>query len=70
MHRVHHSTIDQETNSNFGFNLSLWDRVFQTDRPWPQKGHRAMAIGLDQWSDPKQTQRLKNILTMPFGRGK
>jgi sterol desaturase/sphingolipid hydroxylase (fatty acid hydroxylase superfamily) len=51
MHRVHHSTIVRETNSNFGFNLSCWDRLFGTYRPQPQKGHAEMQIGLREFSD-------------------
>jgi sterol desaturase/sphingolipid hydroxylase (fatty acid hydroxylase superfamily) len=51
MHRVHHSVIIRETNSNYGFNLSLRDRLFGTYRDQPQKGHAAMAIGLSQFRD-------------------
>ena len=40
MHRVHHSVIIREHNSNFGFNLSLWDRLFGTYRAQPEKGPR------------------------------
>ena len=40
MHRVHHSVEDDETNSNFGFNLSCWDRLFGTYRRQPRHGVR------------------------------
>ncbi len=49
MHRVHHSTITEETNSNYGFNLSWRDRIFGTYRPQPQQGHAKMRIGLRQF---------------------
>jgi sterol desaturase/sphingolipid hydroxylase (fatty acid hydroxylase superfamily) len=46
MHRVHHSIIPRETNSNFGFNLPWWDRLFGTYRAQPAAGHTAMRIGV------------------------
>ncbi len=54
MHRVHHSIVPNETHSNFGFNLSVWDRLFRTYRAQPDAGHRDMVIGLPdhQNSDP------------------
>jgi len=54
MHRVHHSMIPRETNSNFGFNLPWWDRLFGTYRPQPQEGHDGMTIGLPWFRDPAQ----------------
>ncbi len=48
MHRVHHSTIMSETNSNYGFSISLWDRIFKSYTPQPEKGHDSMVIGLDE----------------------
>jgi len=48
MHRVHHSTIMSETNSNYGFNLSLWDRIFGSYTAQPREGHDGMVIGLDE----------------------
>jgi sterol desaturase/sphingolipid hydroxylase (fatty acid hydroxylase superfamily) len=47
MHRVHHSVRPQETNSNFGFNLPWWDRLFGTYRAQPRDGHEHMAIGIN-----------------------
>jgi len=65
MHRVHHSVLVAETNSNYGFNLSIWDRIFRTYRAQPEAGHQDMTIGLDQFqSEP--TYRLDWILTLPF----
>lgn len=66
MHRVHHSTIVNETNSNFGFNLSIWDRVFKTYKADPTKGHLNMDIGLDEYKDPKISQGIKGMLKIPF----
>ena len=49
MHRVHHSVDPRETNSNFGFNLPWWDRLFGTYRAHPQAGHAGMTIGIEQF---------------------
>ncbi len=46
MHRVHHSVHPEETNSNFGFNLPWWDRLFGTYRKEPREGHERMRLGL------------------------
>ena len=66
MHRVHHSVEDDETNSNFGFNLPWWDRLFGTYRAQPRAGHAAMSIGIRGYRDPKQVDRLSGMLTLPF----
>jgi len=68
MHRVHHSIEEHETNSNFGFNLSLWDRAFGTYRDQPAAGHAAMTIGLRGLRDPAQCVRLSGMLRIPFIR--
>jgi sterol desaturase/sphingolipid hydroxylase (fatty acid hydroxylase superfamily) len=65
MHRVHHSTIRWETNSNLGFNFPWWDRLFGTYRNQPAKGHLEMTIGLDQYKDP-QKLRLPWLIVLPF----
>ncbi len=65
MHRVHHSAISCETNSNFGFNLSLWDKLFGTYRAQPAAGHQAMQIGLNQFREPKYLT-LPWLLALPF----
>lgn len=49
MHRVHHSVLMDETNSNYGFNLPWWDRLFGTYRTQPLEGHKGMSIGLKQF---------------------
>src|SRR6202165_1377062 len=54
MHRVHHSAVPRETNSNFGFNLPWWDRLFGTYRPQPAAGHDGMTIRLQQFRDPSE----------------
>jgi len=65
MHRVHHSIVACETNSNFGFNLPWWDRLFGTYRDQPAAGHETMTIGIEQFRDPAE-QRLDRMLTQPF----
>jgi len=64
-HRVHHSPLREETNSNYGNWLSLWDRLFGSYRPQPRDGHTGMRIGLDGY-DPAQVQRLSAVLANPF----
>jgi len=63
MHRVHHSVILTESNSNFGFNLSWWDRLCGTYQAQPAAGHKNMTIGLAQYRKPLSLWR---ILIMPF----
>ncbi len=65
VHRVHHSIIKQETNSNYGFNLSIWDRLFGTYRPQPEEGHLGMTIGLEHLQQAP-THKLSFILRLPF----
>jgi len=66
MHRVHHSVEDDEANSNFGFNLPWWDRLFGTYRDQPRAGHEHMRIGIHQYHDPKQISWLPGMLALPF----
>ncbi|MDH5729644.1 MAG: sterol desaturase family protein [Gammaproteobacteria bacterium] len=66
MHRVHHSIEDDEANSNFGFNLSIWDRMFGTYRDQPRAGHEAMTIGIHKYRENKQVVWLSGLLTLPF----
>ncbi len=65
MHRIHHSTEDHETNSNFGFSLSIWDRFFGTYLDQPEKGHEGMEIGIRNFREPKQNT-LGWMLVIPF----
>ncbi len=65
MHRVHHSIVRRETDSNFGFNFPWWDRLFGTYRPRPEAGQEAMTLGIEQFRDSKEL-RLDRMLTQPF----
>ena len=68
MHRVHHSVLPAETNSNFGFNLPWWDRLFGTYRAQPEAGHAAMTIGIEQFRE-RRDLRLDRMLAQPFVGG-
>ena len=65
MHRVHHSIHRDETDSNFGFNLSVWDRLFGTYRGEPRDGHEAMTIGLEIFRS-RADGDLHRLLIQPF----
>ena len=65
MHRVHHSVIKEETNSNFGFNFPWWDRLLGTYRAQPAAGHDGMTIGLRVFRAPRD-QWLDHMLIQPF----
>lgn len=65
MHRVHHSIVIEETNSNFGFSLSWWDRLRGTYRDQPAAGHERMTIGIDQFRDPRELS-IGMMLTQPL----
>jgi sterol desaturase/sphingolipid hydroxylase (fatty acid hydroxylase superfamily) len=66
MHRVHHSVEDDEANSNFGFNLPWWDRLFGTYRDQPRAGHEAMVIGIRTYRNPRLVVWLHGMLWLPF----
>ncbi|AZL58754.1 sterol desaturase family protein [Tabrizicola piscis] len=66
MHRVHHSVLRSEHDSNYGFSLSVWDRIFRTYVPQPVAGHDAMTVGLE-WQDDRPMQ-LGWALWLPFRR--
>ena len=66
MHRVHHSVEDDESNSNFGFNLTWWDRLFGTYREQPRAGQLGMTIGIHGHTDPHEVARLPGMLALPF----
>jgi len=66
MHRVHHSIEDHETNSNFGFNLPLWDRLFGTYKDQPDAGHDGMTIGIRDLRAPRLATALPGMLWLPF----
>jgi sterol desaturase/sphingolipid hydroxylase (fatty acid hydroxylase superfamily) len=65
MHRVHHSILRRETDSNFGFNLPWWDRLFGTYRAAPEAGHAGMTVGLPIFRDQREL-RVDRLLTQPF----
>lgn len=65
MHRVHHSVIQRETDSNFGFSVPWWDRLFGTYRAQPEKGHLGMIIGIEDFRT-QHDLRLDQMLIQPF----
>lgn len=67
MHRVHHSWHKDETNSNFGFNLSIWDKLFRTYTAQPRDGHSGMTIGLHEFREAKNS-RVDHLIVQPFAR--
>ena len=67
MHRVHHSTIRRETDSNYGFNFPFWDRLFGTYNDQPAKGHESIDIGLPQWRGREPAGLIWTLL-LPFRR--
>ncbi len=69
MHRVHHSIYRNETDSNFGFNLSVWDRLFGTYQAQPREGHLDMTIGLPIFRDSVEN-RLDRLILQPFRKVK
>ena len=66
VHRVHHSVNDNEANSNFGFSLVWWDKLFGTYIKQPEAGHSNMKIGIHRFHDSKDIVRLDGLLTLPF----
>jgi len=65
MHRIHHSTDPRETDSNYGFNLAIWDRIFSTYTETPRRGETGIEIGLSEWRDSR-TASLGWALALPF----
>ncbi|MEL7229417.1 MAG: sterol desaturase family protein [Pseudomonadota bacterium] len=65
MHRVHHSIVHNETDSNYGFNFAWWDRMFATYVDQPRDGHDGMTIGLSEWQDERPA-KLGWSLALPF----
>jgi sterol desaturase/sphingolipid hydroxylase (fatty acid hydroxylase superfamily) len=65
MRRLHHSIDAAETNSNFGFTLTWWDRLFGTYRAEPAAGHERMTIGVDQFRAPRDSW-LDRLLLQPL----
>ena len=65
MHRIHHSVVVQETNSNFGFNLSVWDRMLGTYIQDAMKQQPDIIIGVDTFRRSEEVS-FQKLLTMPF----
>jgi sterol desaturase/sphingolipid hydroxylase (fatty acid hydroxylase superfamily) len=66
MHRVHHSVEDDESNCNFGFNLTWWDRLLGTYREQPRAGQQGMTMGIRDHRDPQEVAHLGGMLRLPF----
>ncbi len=66
MHRIHHSIHSNELNSNYGFNLSVWDRVFNSYTSKPKDGYEKMTIGLKEFNNKTETVSILDILSLPF----
>jgi sterol desaturase/sphingolipid hydroxylase (fatty acid hydroxylase superfamily) len=66
MHRIHHSEVVRETDSNFGFNLSIWDRLFASYIAEAKNGDDAIKLGLKEYSSPQTNTSLNALLLMPF----
>ena len=69
MHRVHHSVIPSETNSNFGFNLPWWDYLLGTYQAQPAASHDGMTIGLGEYQGKPEVGQLPWMLLLPFEKG-
>lgn len=66
MHRIHHSVLNHELNSNYGFNISFWDRLFNSYTKEPKENYTTMQIGLNNLQDEKKTVSIFAILKLPF----
>jgi sterol desaturase/sphingolipid hydroxylase (fatty acid hydroxylase superfamily) len=66
MHRIHHSQVVRETDSNFGFNLSIWDKLFGSYIDEAKDGDAGIKLGLKEYSSPQTNTSLKALLLMPF----
>ena len=64
LHRIHHSIYIDEHNKNFGFSLSIWDKIFKCYLDQPRDGHKDMKLGL-KWQNDKPT-KLGWSLWIPF----
>jgi len=66
MHRIHHSIEEDETNSNFGFSISLWDRIFGTYKNDARLSQEDLIIGIKGYNEIKQTNNVLGMLLIPF----
>ncbi len=65
MHRVHHSVLPAEHNRNYGFALSIWDRLFRSYHAQPSGSHASMDIGLAGFKDGRE-YRFDHLMAEPF----
>lgn len=65
VHRIHHSTLPDETDSNYGFSLSCWDKLFKTYISEPKEPQKTMAIGLSPFREIDELS-FRQLLTLPF----
>ena len=70
LHRIHHSQVVNETNSNYGFSVSWWDRVFGSYKSQAQKSDEDLDIGLKSYPATKNNANLLMLLKMPFSQFK
>jgi len=70
LHRIHHSQVVNETNSNYGFSVSWWDRMFGSYKSQAQKSDKDLDIGLKSYPATKKNANLLTLLKMPFSRPK
>ena len=70
LHRIHHSQVVNETNSNYGFSVSWWDRMFGSYKSQAQKSDEDLDIGLKSYPATKKNANLLTLLKMPFSRPK
>ncbi|MGM0526618.1 MAG: sterol desaturase family protein [Pseudomonadota bacterium] len=66
LHRIHHSSVKQETNSNYGFSVSWWDHLFNSFTAKPKAGSDKVDIGLTEYREASLTNRLWGLLKIPF----
>jgi sterol desaturase/sphingolipid hydroxylase (fatty acid hydroxylase superfamily) len=66
MHRIHHSVEKDESNRNFGFNLSWWDHLFDTYRQQPRAGHEEMVVGIQNYRELRDVTSIHGLLLLPF----
>lgn len=64
-HRIHHSRVKAERNSNYGFFLSIWDRIFSTWTENAEGGEKALKIGITGYDDPS-IHRIDKLILDPF----
>lgn len=65
LHRIHHSSLNNEMNSNFGFSIVFWDHLFKSYRGQSQKLQTSMTIGLNSFRKPEE-QKIYKLLIQPF----